>query len=1188
MRDWIVGLDDRPTVDLMRELLIAEAGRRGAELETVQMTGAIHVGDGGVDGHTDLPESPGSPFPSGPWCWQVKSGAVTPSISAVLNKHGVLQDLEAGRDFILVWSRDPAGGSVELRKRLKEGVTKLASQREGRLYTAEDIERLARCHPAVVQRMGGPQVLGLTWDQWRAQFALDFVPDDPRLLQMAAIKAFATSTGASSHLRIFGDSGAGKSRLALEALGSPELRGRVVVAQTFHAVEYPALHELISTDDASVILVVDDCTEAEAEELERLTSSANGRIRLITIGEWRFRNARPGLGDLDVRPLDGSVFPELLRGFPGIDEDASRRIADATQGYPRLAVEVARAVADEGLINLAGLLSQQRVSALLERMVPVEADRKLLARLALFDRVGHDDELAHEAKEVCEVFELDHRSYRRVVEQENGRFVSRAGRYRQVTPRALAAWLFRQAMIEEGDAAVERLAALSPGLFDSFRAQVELIGAEPTVQPILKELLVMRTESFRGAADIDPATARLMHASAFSIPEESASLIAGLVQANTAEELSTDLTGESRRSLVLALEYLLWFKATFDLAADSLLALARAENESWANNATGTLVSAFQVNLGGTEVAFRNRLEWLIQSIRLEVPRDAEIALSCMAAALDYHDRRSSGGGTFRSEPTEWRPSSVVEDTAARLGAWDAVIKISRLTSTQTHAAQTLAAALRPLLGMGHGDYILTSLRQPWNVESRSLLFVALSRAIRYDAESLDTETSDALHALRIEIAGPGLADQGALLLATEYWELAHEADDLRDTPEPIRRFAHDLLTADDPLALITGLLVSDPPSVKGSTAFHVCRLLGELDVDGRLEAIADDPLVTVDGRIGYFRGRSDAGDVEFVNARLAEWPEDPTMRPHIAAAVSVAPPSDERLMIAIESSDDFRTFGVFATGRWVQSVGPVAFGKLISRFQAEPLMPRDHETLLMIIDTWLGANELADEDLHEKLVQALERAYGAEVDGLSSLVYQRNKIADRLELAPEVRLELTLNALRTGFVFDSTHRDIQSLVHITCEDPERFVPRIVDFLLEPLSSFRLSHVNVLSLISTGCQATSVLFKELSRRSGTDRRKLLSQISFEGTEPDALFVALLEAHQDDPDFARAAAGEFPYPRGGWTGEMSQMLEGRARTLEKWLAETSSEALGAWAPDLITDLRTWATRAADREAEDPWR
>ena len=70
----------------------------------------------------------------------------------------------------------------------------------------------------------------------------------------------------------------------------------------------------------------------------------------------------------------------------------------------------------------------------------------------------------------------------------------------------------------------------------------------------------------------------------------------------------SEVEGDVRRRLVETLEKIAFHNDTFSDGARILLQLAVAENETWANNATGQFKELFPIVLGGTEADGEARL----------------------------------------------------------------------------------------------------------------------------------------------------------------------------------------------------------------------------------------------------------------------------------------------------------------------------------------------------------------------------------------------------------------------------------------------------------------------------------------------------------------------------------------------------------------------------------------------------
>ena len=104
-----------------------------------------------------------------------------------------------------------------------------------------------------------------------------------------------------------------------------------------------------------------------------------------------------------------------------------------------------------------------------------------------------------------------------------------------------------------------------------------------------------------------------------------------------------NIKGDVRRNYIWCLERLSMPETTFRKAALLLAKFSLAENESWANNATGQLLQLFHVALSGTETTLRQRLD-VIEELRTLGDEYIPIVLKVIDSAFSYsHFSRNAG-----------------------------------------------------------------------------------------------------------------------------------------------------------------------------------------------------------------------------------------------------------------------------------------------------------------------------------------------------------------------------------------------------------------------------------------------------------------------------------------------------------------------------------------------------------------
>ena len=130
---------------------------------------------------------------------------------------------------------------------------------------------------------------------------------------------------------------------------------------------------------------------------------------------------------------------------------------------------------------------------------------------------------------------------------------------------------------------------------------------------------------------------------------------------NDANDLPS-VTGEVRRHILYALAKICFHANTFEEGARLLLRLASAENEQWANSATGQFVKLFPALLGGTEADGNARLSFLKEAISSDAEPQCLIAAKGLLAGSKTRDftRFIGGAETQGTRPAlePWRPAT--------------------------------------------------------------------------------------------------------------------------------------------------------------------------------------------------------------------------------------------------------------------------------------------------------------------------------------------------------------------------------------------------------------------------------------------------------------------------------------------------------------------------------------------------
>jgi len=800
-KELIARLDPGSFTALVESLLVREAARAGVPLADVVMSDAITEADEGLDGllravpTTDL--TPVCPLPSGEVGIQLKTvrrkwpGDLR--LPKELAKPGPRRVLTGGGTYIVVWSQDlNPGQRTAAEKALQDKANKVQPEARVQLWDALTIAQMLDAYPDIAAEIGisaferALSLAELLESTGLRANERPFISDAARDDAIARVRERA---GSEDHLlmTVIGDPGAGKTRVVAQALDTEELAESVLYVNGAEDLEL-LLNRLQRNKSSRGILFVDEIDETDLNKAVERVAGLGGRWRLISCSSrasarWVPESAR----NLVLPALSSDATRELVERYARLPDREARMVAEVAAGFPELAFRLADELRADPVLDLVRLARLPQPEAVLKRALSDDEARKHLAPMALFTGVGVEGELRYQLEGLAEAFALSVEEMARHADAElrAGRFVSKAGRYRLVSPRIVAIWLATD-LIERTVEFEKKIVALPEPLQDAFTRQLEHFG--PGV-PQLPEAIGKVISRFRSVKDFTEAAGRLFRASAAIIPELVAETISELLEGADDD----DLLRLPRRDLVWTLQILLWWPATWKSAIESLYLLARHENESWANNATSQFSQFFSVYLAGTTVPHASRLQWLMKAID-QASNDAELQLLSDAAraGLEFH-RRMVVGFRGGAEPPDWQPTSTSEYIEARRGAWKAAL-LSRdrvgNADMQANITKELSKSFRVLFEAGLASAIERDLQsREWSSEERAALSGDLRGVVRYSDDIPEDAAKIALE-LHDWLLTDDLKERLTTVLQSSTWDLHFDDDEMDDAPRLLDELA--------------------------------------------------------------------------------------------------------------------------------------------------------------------------------------------------------------------------------------------------------------------------------------------------------------------------------------------------------------------------------------------------------------
>lgn len=913
--DEIDTLNERQLQVLVNRLVEIEVSHVGLPVDVLVASDRIHDKDGGIDAQIRAPGFDGSEFlPAGSSVWQAKAGrSGWPSYESELRADRVRlrHAIRGGYTYVMVIGRQVNDDQFNTQSNnLKAALDEFTPNAPFKIRSASHIAKWATKYPAVWHLLGRPPTPFWSVREFLAQQELHNVEyhwSDPTESLRDALLDQIVHPSSAGPLRISGMTGVGKSRLVLETFAEPSSTAVYVPNAEHLSIE--SLTWMRDRPGLSATLVVDECSLPEAERIQTYVSSAEGNLRLVTIG---IDPPPDRLNHFVIGPMTADVIREVVSGVhPQITLDQREWIVDKVRGFVKLARRLAEVARRKG-INLTEL----DVPQLLGEMFSGE-ERDALTVVALLSDVGWDGDHSAEGQTLSEHMGLDWRLCRRVIrEMEERGYVGSRGRYRHVTPELLAIWFAAAEWRTNREGLLEIFSQAPPEMADRMSKRFRQMSHVDEVVEVAREVLGP-AGPFRVLAVLNhPRNARLFGDFSRLAPEAAvAALEAVLSQLDEAGIRALDA---GRREIVWALERLVVRRDLFPQAARLLLRLAVSENEHFANNATGVFQSLFNPTARATAANGDERLELLAEVLGSTAEQELHIAIGAFEGVFDVHGGYAVSpdpGG--EPPPPAWAPESW-EDRVDYCR--NAFVLLEQLldhdaATVRVAAESVLLEHFRSFFWLGLGDEGLRLANRTDLSESiRRRVVIQSDEVLTYDHDKafMTDDLMARLKDLRRNVFADPLRERLHLWLGSWNRDLVREA---RGTSEsPLELEARDLKGLVSELIVRSDLLRDEFDWITSEEAVKGRQFLGYLaEVDQQREWL--EPVLEASVTRGrpeliasYALGLSLDGGSEEVDALLDQWADSGELQhlvPPVTATLGLTERNALRLLALLDRGLD-------------------------------------------------------------------------------------------------------------------------------------------------------------------------------------------------------------------------------------------------------------------------------------------
>ena len=692
-------LDPTEAVLFFRDLLWAEARRLGIEISKINVSAWVNVPDGGVDATIDdvqIEEGQGI-IKQGKTSYQIKAGTSfkpwqESEIKKVLFGDKIPEKQNLGESIQACLDADNSTYVL-----VCTGIDLVDSQRRSAFEHIENfLKQCGYSHPKVevwsqntligflqtfpslalsVNGRGGLNFQ--THQSWAldANMQTHYVHGEAQDDLIAKIQDELRQNYDTVHIRVLGEPGIGKTRLALEATRPEDLESLVIYCTAAQFRGSELMREILRDDSQfSAIVVVDECDPSSSSDFWDKLSHRGARIKLISIyNEHEVRAG--GITYHDTPPLNDYQIRSIIQKYINISNVETDRWGELCGGSPRVAH-----VIGENLVNHPeDLLKPPSTVDIWERYVAAGDDREkterrrlVLQHLALFKRFGYERSVAKEAEAIAKKIEtvdpdITSHEFENIICELRERRILQGESTLYITPKALQIWLWTQwwerhhRLFDLKDFTEGLPPKLVEWFYEMFVYAAESDAASRIVEDLLGPNGPFRDDEYLKTR----LGSRFFIALAEADPKSALRCLMRTIGTWDKDTLFQFTTG--RRDVVWALEKIAMKRELFADAARLLLALGEAENEGWSNNASGVFAGLFSPGRGRvapTEALPAERLPVLKEAFESGSKERRLLAVKACNEGLEF-DRFSRLSGAeyrgLRNDIDFWEPKTYGE-----------------------------------------------------------------------------------------------------------------------------------------------------------------------------------------------------------------------------------------------------------------------------------------------------------------------------------------------------------------------------------------------------------------------------------------------------------------------------------------------------------------------------------------------
>lgn len=470
------------------------------------------------------------------------------------------------------------------------------------------------------------------------------------------------------HVRIVGEPGIGKSRLALESVMRREdfRASAMYVKQASDFQNSQLFGEILKPGrDYSLLLIVDECDDADRSAIWCALKN-KPLIKLVSIDHGPEDAGGQGMMTLQAPELEEAQIERILVSYIGEQFRLSNWSA-----WCGGSARVAHAIGENLRDHPQDIPRTPGTVPVWDRFISgyaVERDgpaRTVLRHAALFEKFGARDPVLEKSDHIASLVakvdpSITKARFNEIVNNDRKRRILQGDRTLRIVPKALQVYLWRDWWESYGVGAnvAEMMEAMPKSLYAWFVHPFAYAHDVESARDVVNQLLDPRTGIFANDDFLASETgAKFVGILAEADPTAASTLLRAKIMAWPLERI--EALREPRQHLACALQRVAVWRPQFRHAAKTLARLAFGETSKSSNNAKGIFGELFVPIGASTEMPFSDRIKMVNELLASSDPSDRSMGLVASAEGLNTRGHSRTRGVEFQGARVKiqfWQP----------------------------------------------------------------------------------------------------------------------------------------------------------------------------------------------------------------------------------------------------------------------------------------------------------------------------------------------------------------------------------------------------------------------------------------------------------------------------------------------------------------------------------------------------